>query len=310
MLQPTALGVAAQQAQASVFKPQNFAEVIKGKDPLTAVNTFCQRFAAKPMSPGDITYTATAIPGSGHQATVHIECLGGVEFAGEVCPTVKEAKVSAAQQVLEMYATEIESMPAEGVKKSKNKKRSAGEAGLDAAAGPRGDGILNASNKGDLNTLYMKIIRRPSTKGEIQYTSGPVVGGFQSQVSLPGLPAPWNQEIWAGEVMVKKTDAEQSVAGVALNTIRSDPSLMAAHNAPPKPNQWLLNGGMKGKSKGKGKGKGHHQSDSVQQQQSFGMGAADASSWNQQVLIAMAAQQQQQQGLAGLGGFSGFSPLA
>merc|ERR1711865_916168 len=107
---------------------------------------------------------------------------------------------------------------------------------------------------------HSKIIRRETRKGEIVFTTGQVVGGFQSQVQLPGLPPPWNNEIWAGEVHAKKGDAEQSVAGVALATIRSDPQLMSAFNAPPKPNQWVLNGGKSKMGKGKGKGEPPNQS--------------------------------------------------
>merc|ERR1712060_952430 len=93
------------------------------------------------------------------------------------------------------------------------------------------------------------------------HTDGVIGGGFQSRVSLPGLPPPWNAEVWAGEVQQKKADAEQSAAGIALAAIKSDPSLVAAYSKPPKPNQWILNGGLsKGKGKGKGKDKGMDQS--------------------------------------------------
>jgi len=245
-----------------VLNPENFADVLAGKDSITAVNQFCQRFSGQIMNGESIVYTVVKLP-DGHQCTLKLECLDGVEFAGEVCSNAKEARLSAAQQVLEMYAAEIASMPATTTKSKKKRPASGLGGGPDPkmarlAGGPDAAGIPappNQSNKGDLNTTYSKIIRRPTNKGEVLFSTNQVVGGFQSQVQLPGLPPPWNNEIWAGEVHPKKADAEQSVAGVALATIQSDPSLMAAFNKPPKPNQWLLNGGMDRKG-GKGKGKG------------------------------------------------------
>lgn len=219
------------------------------------------------MTAESIVYSVVKLSMTEHQCTLKLDCLDGVEFAGEVSSNAKEAKLSAAQQVLEMYATEIASMPATTTK-SKKKRPASSLGGLpDPKMARLGGGVdaadlpapPNQSNKGDLNTTYSKIIRRPTNKGEILFSTNQVVGGFQSQVQLPGLPPPWNNEIWAGEVHAKKADAEQSVAGVALATIQSDPSLMAAFNKPPKPNQWLMNGGMdrqKGKGKGKGKDKG------------------------------------------------------
>jgi len=252
-----ALGVlGALNAQA---KFQSFAEALQGKDPVTAVNQFCQRFSARPISAADITYTDVVIPGEGHQCTVTLHCLDDVEFGGHVKPTVKEAKNSAAQQVLDMYANELANMPAKAESSKNKKKRAADGLGLPAAKripGDPGMPSVATSHKGELNQAYSKIVRRVINKSEITYTTLEVQGGFQSQVALPGLPPPWNNEVWAGEVMARKADAEQSVAQVALQTIMNDPTIMALHSKPPKPNQWVANGGLqRQREKGKGKGK-------------------------------------------------------
>lgn len=281
MLHASSLDSLLSQAQAQAQKPAmgmgamgggsvklsasagSFADAIAGKDAITAVNQFCQRFSGKVLGKEDIVYTCVKLQ-EGHQCTLKLDCLDEhPEFAGEVCSNAKDAKLSAAQQVLQMYAHEIATMPAAT---SKNKKKrpatsQGGPAAQVARIGGAAEGVNeplppNQSNKGDLNTTYSKIIRRPTVKNEVIFNTTNVVGGFQSQVQLPGLPPPWNNELWAGEVHAKKADAEQSVAGVALATIRGDASLMAAFNRPPKPNQWLLNGGMDRMRAGKGKGKG------------------------------------------------------
>jgi len=313
---------------------QTLADVLAGKDAVMAVNQFCQRFSGKVLSKDDVVFTVAKLP-DGHQCTLKLDCLSGVEFAGEVCSNAKDARTSAAQQVLEMYAAEIASMPATGGGGTKNKKKRPASASVGAPAaepaakaarvGWAAEGITatalppNQSNKGDLNMTYSKIIRRSTVKNEVLFNTSPVVGGFQSQVQLPGLPPPWNNEVWAGEVHGKKGDAEQSVAGVALNMIRSDPALMAAFSKPPKPNQWLLNGGMdRLHGKGKGKGKDGKDGPSPQagmagiggsggwdaQPQQPQQGGIDAAVWQQHMAAAMVASGYPQYQM-GATGFSG-----
>lgn len=261
MLQPQTMGLA---GGTGMLKEQTLADVLASKDAVSGLAHFCQRYVSRPTSKEDISYQNSRLP-NGHQCTVKVDCLGGLEFAGEVCSNAKEAKLSASQQVLNHFADQIASMPAVTKKpKNNNKRKSSGQLMPDATKSQRlddsdGPKVLppSASNKGDLNTLYCKIIRRVINKGEVIYQTGNVQGGYQSQVQLPGLPDPWDKQIWAGEVMEKKGDAEQSVAGVALATLRSEPSLMAMHDAPKKPNAWIMGGGMQRKGKGKGGFKGH-----------------------------------------------------
>ncbi|CAK0846953.1 unnamed protein product [Prorocentrum cordatum] len=90
-------------------------------------------------------------------------------------------------------------------------------------------------------------------KNEVMYETHQVVGGYQSTVRMPGLPDEWGAQIWAGEVTLKKQDSEQSAAQIALDALRADPGLMAAHNAPQKPKNWSPHG-CKGRGRGVLKG--------------------------------------------------------
>lgn len=241
-----------------------FSASLMNKDSKTGVNQFCQRFCKRPVTKDDIVYIVQKYSG-GFQATVKLNCIEGQEFAGELCPTQKDAEKSASQQVLDFYADQIAAMPKAGAA-SKKKKRSAGEAGLATPAAPGAPGVLATpgggaaspanpamSSKSELNSTCSKILRRVMEKGEVQYETVGVVGGYQSTVQMPGLPEQWGQQVWAGEVHTTRQNAEQSAAAIALDAIKADPALMAAHNAPPKPKNWSPNGG-KGKSGGITKG--------------------------------------------------------
>eukprot|EP00435_Cladocopium_sp_Y103_P045957 s46_g13.t1 len=74
----------------------------------------------------------------------------------------------------------------------------------------------------------------------------------ESAYQLSCLPDSWGSKVFVGEVNVKKGDAEQSVAAVALAAIRQDVSLMSKFAAPPK-QKVRPPMGMKGKGGGKGK---------------------------------------------------------
>jgi len=300
-------------------------DVIQGKDAVTAVNEFCQRYKGGPINKDDITYETLKLP-EGYQATIKLNAVGGVEFAGDLAPNARDAKLSAAAQVLVHFADDINQMTI--AKKNKPKpnkgtKRTAEDAGMALPSSGAPGAPANASAKGDLNTTYSKILRRVIAKGEIIYVTNPVQGGrFQSQVQLPGLPTPWDKMVWAGEPNPKKADAEQSVAMIALEQIRGDPQLMAAFSAPPKENQWIKNGGLQRmREKGKGKGKdsnsfggGPPMATSVAPQSSaLAQAAHDSAVWNQTFAAALAASGLPPQylnaagGLAGgLGGATGF----
>jgi hypothetical protein len=232
----------------------DFAQSLAQKDAKTAVNQFCQRYCHRPVTKEDITYTLQKYPG-GYQATCKLNCIEGQEFAGELAPTQKDAEKSASQQVLAFYAETIANMPKAGAASKKKKRPATGVAGPPAQVPRLGDPAAagsmpnpSLSAKSELNSTCAKILRRVMEKNEVTYETHQVVGGYQSTVRMPGLPDEWGAQIWAGEVSGTQKDAEQNAAQIALDALRADPALMAAHNAPQKPKNWSPHGG---------KGRGH-----------------------------------------------------
>lgn len=245
-----------------VTPENNFARTLDGKDSITAVNQFCQRYCSRPITRDDIVYSLTKF-GSQYQCTVKLNCIESMEFAGELCSNQKDAKTSAAQQVMSHFMDTMETMSAcsrNTASNKKSKKRASSSASvmpdepdlkLARIDSPTTLAISNVepapggtSWKAELNMVFSKIVRRVTGKGEILYITNQVQGGFQTTVRIPGLPDHWGQEVWAGEVCGKKADAEQSVAKVALDHIKEDRMLMALYAQPPKPNTWLANGGL------------------------------------------------------------------
>jgi len=227
---------------------REFGERLQNRDPKTAVNQFCQRFCNRPVNKEDVVFTVSKYP-TGYQATVKLNCIEGQEFAGEVATTQKEAEALASQQILDFYAEQIDNMRKPPKKKKKRAASHSMLPGTRPLPGPELDASISA--KGNLNAHVGKILRRVLEKDEIVYETQQVVGGYQSTVRMPGLPDDWGLQIWAGEVCVKKQDAEQSVAAQALDAIRGDEGLMAKFYEPPKEKNWIPIG------TGRAMGKGH-----------------------------------------------------
>lgn len=112
--------------------------------------------------------------------------------------------------------------------------------------------------KSDLNMHCSKISRISMGKNDIVFTTTQVQGGFQSTLTMPCMPDIWALQEWVGEVSLTRSEAENSVSGIALKAIKSDPNLMAKYAAPPKVRNW----------KGKGQGKGDKGSSSSLAQRS------------------------------------------
>jgi len=286
-----------------------FTQLLEGKNSVQALNEFLMRKLARPVAKQDLEYTIVQLEGTGgYQCTLAMNCMEDLQFAGEILENARDAKMSAADQVLLYFAEEIGTMSAGG-KKKKGAKRTAEVAGFTdqpisigselagilstAVAGNAQPGTSSAdsdhshiNNKSELNNFYSKIIRRVINKGEVNYATNAVeCGGWQSQLQLPGLPEPLSETVWAGEVCGKKQDAEQSVAGVALDTLKSDPVLAAIFSEPSKPSG-SFSGKGKGKSKGKSKGKKSHNSSNQSQ---LAAAAQDSALWNETFAAALAA---------------------
>lgn len=117
--------------------------------------------------------------------------------------------------------------------------------------------VASNSNKTTLNTMCMKIVRRPLTKGEIQFDTQEVedgaLRGFQTTISCASLPGEWAETFFTGEVCSAAKEAEENAASVAISELQSDPELEAASKIP-NADQRKGKGAKGGKSAGSGKG--------------------------------------------------------
>mmetsp|Transcript_31308 Transcript_31308/g.50344 ORF Transcript_31308/g.50344 Transcript_31308/m.50344 type:complete len:331 (+) Transcript_31308:1-993(+) len=220
-------------------------------DPKTELNHFCQRFCQRPVTKQDIMYSTNKF-GNQYQAIVKLNCIQGQEYAGHLCLNQKEAEKSAAQQAVQAYSSQMNTLPPPASKDPAKKQRKVQPiltpAELAAKKAKREEEGENPAitPKTKLNTLVMKIAKRYLQKGETVYECKKYSGGYQAVVRLSALPGEWGTRVWAGHVSSTKQKAEQSAAEIALQQIGDDKDL-AEEAAKPK-------GAGKGKGKGMGKG--------------------------------------------------------
>merc|ERR1712232_1518364 len=81
------------------------------------------------------------------------------------------------------------------------------------------------TDKVRLNSLLMRICRRPLRKGETVYETKNTPGGFQSTVTLNCLPGEWSGACWAGEPTRQRHLADCKAASAALASIADIPAL-------------------------------------------------------------------------------------
>uniref|UniRef100_A0A7S2QGQ9 DRBM domain-containing protein n=1 Tax=Zooxanthella nutricula TaxID=1333877 RepID=A0A7S2QGQ9_9DINO len=252
-------------------------------DPKSTLNMFAQKYCKKMITKEDISYSTISQFGE-HQSTVTVNCLEGVQFAGEVASTAKDAEKSAATVALQHFAEEVALALAQPSKNpAANKKRKApaafgGCGGLADGSAGSGVDVPGTNAKQQLNTLLMRVLKRALTKDDVDYSTAQTGGGFQTTLSMPCLEGEYAGLQWAGELATKKKVAEENAANQAVQTLTADPVICAAlaapsakaartHPPPVKP-MWQPpsvsyvppgqeSGGYgKGKGKGKDKGKG------------------------------------------------------
>lgn len=282
-------------------------------EPKGALNHFCQRYCKRPVTKADIVYTSAKY-GKVFQVTVTLNCMEGQQFVGETAMTLKEAEKNAAYQALVHFEPLNDTLPPVASKNKKRKATSAPampalvhapllppqvdtgstvmaavateEPALKALKTMTGapdpisalGGVANPALtcKVVLNTVCMKLLKRPMQKGEVVYETHQTPIGYQSTVRLPCLPGEWGELAWAGEVAQQQKHAEQNAAKEALEavnqnaeTIRSQLPLQQRQMAPAAgapaaggacskgqiTMMQIQHGLLGGKSKGKGKGK-------------------------------------------------------
>lgn len=174
-----------------------------------ALNTYCQRALRRSVTKEEIVYTLTSF-GDYHQALVSIRCLGGLEFAGDLCQDKRQAMELAAEEALDFH----------GVKRSARKAKSLPFQVLGTTqAGVEPHPAFTP--KVQLNMLCSRLSPRFLVKGDTVYIVRQTNGGFQATVSLSALPDPWKCVPWIGKVCDTQREAEQSAAEAALACLSS-----------------------------------------------------------------------------------------
>lgn len=197
------------------------AEKVPGEGPTnddakTKLNQFCQKKCRKVITKTDVVYNCDQVQsdvGISYQASVTLNCLEAISFAGAVCGDKKTAEKSAAQEALTHFADEVDTILDQPAAKKQKKEKSE----TDKTPSVFGAG----AGKSELNMALAKILKRPLSKQDAVYETEKIEGvGFQSTLKLPNLPEEWASKSWAGEAMAKKTDAEHSAAQIAAEDIK------------------------------------------------------------------------------------------
>jgi len=181
------------------------------------------KFCKKMIGKQDIVYTVSQV-GQVMQAIVKINCIDGIEFAGEPATNEKDAERNVARQAMLSYAGEVQKLASQPSAKKWTKKKSAGS----AAASQAGAQAWNDHPKTKLMEVLARILGRNPVKDDclLQHIQTPV--GFQATIQLPGLPGKMGTMAWAGQVVQFWKDAEKSAAKIALDAISKNPEFAHA----------------------------------------------------------------------------------
>eukprot|EP00930_Biecheleria_cincta_P095779 TRINITY_DN87699_c0_g1_i1.p1 TRINITY_DN87699_c0_g1~~TRINITY_DN87699_c0_g1_i1.p1 ORF type:complete len:422 (-),score=72.08 TRINITY_DN87699_c0_g1_i1:51-1316(-) len=215
-------------------------------EPKSLLNTYCQKVTKRPVTKGDVAYSVQHTGGGYYQGTVTLHCLGGIQFAGDISPSRKDAEKKAAEQALQHYSIPSPGSgqdPLGGVESSMT--ISITPASVQAPPPPLPQELAEMSSKAALNTVLGRAVKVGLSSGSVHYDCSIVPGGFQAIIRVPCLPGLWSQKAWSGEVCTKKKDAENSAAHYAVSDILTDPTFYSAYSAP-RPNAAIRMGGYKG----------------------------------------------------------------
>lgn len=186
----------------------------------TSLVEYCQRYNGKSMSKGDIVYKCEQFD-TKYQGLVTLACMGGQEYAGELCDNPKAAEQAVAQVALQALVEEIG--PIKG-------KRTAAEAGVSVPPVKflKGPGDLSEEVpplvvRSQLREAVKQILKRPVTDADMVTDCQAVVGGHQASVKLPTIPGEVGQKMFIGSVSAFKQDALLFAFDLALKAIQADP---------------------------------------------------------------------------------------
>lgn len=190
----------------------------------TELVAFCQRKSSKSMEKGDIVYKVDNW-NQQFQATVKLNCLGGEEFAGELCQTERQAEQAAAHQVLLAHAEELAAQQS-------LKRKALEAANRDPMKWARledgdPDDFPDPTVKGKLHTAVKQLLGREADNADIVYEIGPTEEGMVAQLTLPTLSAMYPTEfggrIWIGEPTPTKQGTRLNAAAQACRYIMTTP---------------------------------------------------------------------------------------
>jgi len=243
------------------------------------LSLFCRKYLEKELTDKDLWYDSEQY-GEQYQATVTLKCLNREKYAGELASTETEAEFNAAGQALLALEPMIESWgqpeaEAEGEAEDSHEWHGDSYDGWDAWSGwsnqdwdgwSAGDvpskrklELPKGEPKLQLNTICMRLMRKPPHKGDIVYEAAQVPGrGWQATVTVRALPGAWSGKQWAGDFAADKKLAEMNAALQVLETIAETPELIPPEHSSTGPAAKRMKGqaaGVKGKGKDKMKGK-------------------------------------------------------
>lgn len=103
---------------------------------------------------------------------------------------------------------------------------------------------LSDTPKAQINQICARVAKRTLQKTDIVYNVIKVTGGHQATLQMPCFPPPYDTTLFTGYVCKDKKEAEQSVAGMAVQQLKSDPMLADQIEKKPETGK-KKNGGFK-----------------------------------------------------------------
>lgn len=210
--------------------------IIRGSNK-AKVSNICTRLSSDQLTQGGLHYETHEAIG-GFQSLVTLKPLPGdwanTPIAGEILPTQAEAEESAAKFAIE--ALQVDESILEAIKVTKGMGGSDDECSGNKGATTSSVGGYVETKKLLLNNYILKVVPRALKKGDIDYKTMRVEGGYQATVQCYCLrqcdpPSPLAEAKFAGEVCASERDAVHSAAGMALEAIKVDPDIAGAYAA-------------------------------------------------------------------------------
>lgn len=160
-----------------------------------------QQMCGRVLNMRDIKYTVMQVGVSQFQAILNLPCLGGEEWAGDICASPQLAEQAAARQAYQMHSSGQAAQPNQ------------------AFAAPSPPMVHSTNPKGDLIQGLMRHIGRPLTHQDLAYNTTQQGYEFQCYLRLPCL----DEQEFTGEIAPSVKEAEQSAAREALSWL-ADPN--------------------------------------------------------------------------------------